>query len=245
MSSYPDVANDFTWLRDRVLALESEVREARRGPRGRQTLVFDSYAAMVAVVGAPLQWAYVSDGVPGRVGPWRYFPGLGWQRDWDTGEVVAYTGSVAPKWSLPASGGTYNVSDYPDLAARYGVSSGKFVVRNLGGRVLVGAGTVADANGTIRTFAQGDTGGELTHVLSVPELPAHSHGVNDPGHLHSMNQGGYNGTGNWSAVGAGNQYPNNALVNANVTGISIQPTGSNVAHNNLQPFSAMPLAIRI
>lgn len=236
MSQYPDALSDLAWFRQQIEGLQAEVRELQRGPAVPQpTLLFGTYAAMVAVVGAPLQWAYVSDGVPGRVGPWRYFPGLGWQRDWDTGEVVAYTGSVAPKWSLPASGGTYNVSDYPDLAARYGVSSGKFVVRNLGGRVLVGAGTVADANGTIRTFAQGDTGGELTHAMTVPELVSHTHSSSSVFAL--VNAGGA-GAWNWGLF-------NERGYSATTMYQSLSSNGGSQPFNVMQPYAALPLAVRI
>jgi hypothetical protein len=39
------------------------------------------------------------------------------------------------------------------------------------GRVLIGVGTGTDANGTMETFAEGDTGGEYTHTLTTAEIP--------------------------------------------------------------------------
>ena len=44
-------------------------------------------------------------------------------------------------------------------------------VQTAQGRVLIGAGTGTDANGTKMTFKAGDTGGEYSHQLTVDELP--------------------------------------------------------------------------
>ncbi len=43
------------------------------------------------------------------------------------------------------------------------------------GRVLIGVGTGTDVNGTNRTFANGDTGGEYTHTQTINEMPPHDH----------------------------------------------------------------------
>lgn len=46
------------------------------------------------------------------------------------------------------------------------------------GRVLVGAGTLADGSGTAaRTFTVGQMGGAYSHQLSVSEMPIHTHGI--------------------------------------------------------------------
>lgn len=43
------------------------------------------------------------------------------------------------------------------------------------GRVLIGAGTGTDINGTSMSFAVGATGGEYSHQLTVGELAGHTH----------------------------------------------------------------------
>lgn len=43
------------------------------------------------------------------------------------------------------------------------------------GRVLIGAGTGTDINGTSMSFAVGATGGEYSHQLTVGELASHEH----------------------------------------------------------------------
>lgn len=94
----------------------------------------------------------------------------------------------------------------------------------------------------------GETGGSQTHTLTVGQLPAHSHGVSDPGHTHSLN----NATSLLDNL-IGNQYqganflgtPRNISVNGNTTGISINNTGSGLAHNNVQPTIMCNYIIRI
>lgn len=43
------------------------------------------------------------------------------------------------------------------------------------GRVLIGAGTGTDVNGTQMSFEVGSVGGEYSHQLTIGELPAHQH----------------------------------------------------------------------
>jgi microcystin-dependent protein len=102
------------------------------------------------------------------------------------------------------------------------------------GRTLVGAGTSDQA------FAAGATGGESTHLLTTPEMPAHAHGVNDPGHAHTYTawrQGTYPGGG---ILGGGALYGNPPIsagaTTGSGTGIWLSNTGGGDAHNNLQPY---------
>lgn len=46
-------------------------------------------------------------------------------------------------------------------------------------RFIVGAGA---------SYGVSTIGGEATNTLTTAQLPAHNHGVNDPGHIHSINQ---------------------------------------------------------
>jgi microcystin-dependent protein len=94
----------------------------------------------------------------------------------------------------------------------FGHGSGtKFKLPNPAGRVMGTVGTVTDANtpAIVRTYAKGDSVGELDHKLTVPEMPSHNHndatpspganttadgitsvepnhthGITDPGHSH-------------------------------------------------------------
>lgn len=58
----------------------------------------------------------------------------------------------------------------------FGHGSGtKFKLPNPAGRVMGTVGTVTDDNVRSRTYAKGDSVGELEHKLTVPEMPAHNH----------------------------------------------------------------------
>ena len=110
------------------------------------------------------------------------------------------------------------------------------------GRCLVGVDTGdADFNTPEKLF------GTKTHTLQTTEIPAHSHGVTDPGHNHTQNSfapriinSGTAGTvGVQGASAASNANASNAATTAtnqaNTTGISINNTGGGTAHNNVQP----------
>lgn len=257
MSDYPEPLSDIAILRQRMDAMQRELDEVQRGPKPvAPTLLFGTYAAMVAVAGKALQRAWVdmsTESVVGRRGEWVYRPGTGWVRPWITGEFVPYQGQSVPAFCLAASGGTYNVSDYPDLAAAYGVASGTFTVTNMGGRVIVGAGTVADANGTVQTFTQGTKGGEITHVMSEAELRNHFHvGTTNTanGKLYrtvygagsgsaANHQPGWNGSpgfdDRFDAGFAGADHTHNFQTSA---------TGSSQPMSLMQPWQAVNVAIR-
>lgn len=80
------------------------------------------------------------------------------------------------------------------------------------GRVLVGVGTSDQA------FAAAATGGESNHVLTTPEMPAHTHQQLLGGTVHNYNIAGGAGIGGDA---------NNSLTTS---------TGGGGAHNNLQPY---------
>ena len=58
----------------------------------------------------------------------------------------------------------------------FGHGSGtKFKLPNPAGRVMGTVGTVTDDAVRSRTYAKGDSVGELDHKLTVPEMPSHNH----------------------------------------------------------------------
>ena len=95
-------------------------------------------------------------------------------------------------------------------------------------RFLIGAGN---------SYANGATGGEESHTLTVEEMPSHDHGVREGGNVLALHtndspadiiyEHGFSGVPNgwWS------------LTSKNET--SIAPTGGGTAHNNLPPYLAV------
>lgn len=104
------------------------------------------------------------------------------------------------------------------------------------GKFLVGVST------TDTDFDLDDTGGAKTVTLTSAQsgLPAHNHGVTDPGHTHLYrwgNSAASAGSGNMYAAG----YTNSRSTDSNTTGISINnntATDASSSHENLPPFIA-------
>lgn len=147
------------------------------------------------------------------------------------GEVVAYAGATAPAGWLMCDGSQYLQASYPALytaiGSAYGeADTGYFRVPDLRGKVPMGASTA---------HALASTGGEETHVLTVGELPSHTHPVNLLSTIGGTvaNPGGYlmTDTNTAAATNSGSGYT--------VLGVTSGATGSDTAHNNMQPYLAL------
>jgi microcystin-dependent protein len=133
---------------------------------------------------------------------------------------IKYTAktTLSPGW-LVCDGSAVSRTIYANLFTAIGTVYGSgdgsttFNVPDYRGRTILGAGT-----GTgLTTRAMGQTGGEESHILTTPEMPAHSHTM-----------------GGDLSYAAGS----NLAVHATTTGtlISTSSTGGGTAHNNMQPF---------
>jgi microcystin-dependent protein len=178
------------------------------------------------------------------------------------GEIKMWPGSALPdpvgfgKW-VWADGATYDVALYPKAAANIapqwrtfaGASDppvSLFRVPDLRGLVPAGMDAMpagARANRLTRSVSiilAGRTGEEI-HTITVAEMPAHSHGVNDPSHAHNqVGQPAQFGSGGASGAGSGEQPTSPAY-----TGISIQSAGGNGAHENMQPTVFVPYIVKL
>jgi microcystin-dependent protein len=71
-------------------------------------------------------------------------------------------------------------------------------------------------------------------------MPSHTHTINDPGHIHG--QGATNGGAVLIGGGANKADQNNTTTAT--TGITINPTGLGLAHNNMQPYVVVTFIIK-
>lgn len=153
------------------------------------------------------------------------------------GMVMPYAGSSAPSGWLLAYGQDVSRTTYSDLFSAIGTTYGSgdgsttFTLPDLRGRTVAGqddmGGTSADRltnqTGGLNGDTLGATGGSETHTLTEAQLPAHSHSLGTNGRVQVGNDNGTAYSGKWvSGSGSTITY-------------STEDTGSDTAHNNVQP----------
>ena len=159
------------------------------------------------------------------------------------GTIVPYAGDSAPQGWWICDGTDLGKDDYPELfdviQHTYGGEGDTFKVPDLQGRVPVGKNS-----DTFKTL--GSTGGEETHQLTKGEMPAHTHTVTDSGHSHSVYLYGNDGNNsNYHNVQRGGSDSHGSTpATKRETGITIDSTGSNYSHNNLQPYLTINYIIK-
>lgn len=146
-----------------------------------------------------------------------------------TGSITAYIGATAPSGWLLCDGTEIASSETAlesVLNGTYGTgSNGRSLVPDLRGRVPVGVDGAAarlTSNDTL-----GSSGGTETHTLTEAEMPSHSHTYERYDHSDdgsSLSVGGHS--------------------NAGTTATSVSSTGSDQAHNNMQPYLVTNWIIR-
>lgn len=154
------------------------------------------------------------------------------------GTVFAFAGTSPPTGFLLCHGQAISRVQYATLFSVIGTTFGagdgssSFQVPDLRGRVIAGLDNMGSTSADRLTDAwadqRGGTGGVDKHALSVPELPAHSHG-------YTLFQAGQ---------------VDGSFLNATVTGrqasdvIQTGATGGGQAHNNVQPTMVLQYIIR-
>jgi microcystin-dependent protein len=108
-------------------------------------------------------------------------------------------------------------------------------------RFLVGAGS--------SKYPVGKTGGEEKVKLEIGHMPSHNHGVNDPGHTHSIEMRDSSSDVDPSSLPL---YARNNINDSNrkgtnsaKTGISLLNTGDGQAHENLPPYYALCFIMKV
>ncbi len=142
-------------------------------------------------------------------------------------------GGAAPAGWLLASGQSLLRASYPLLFAAIGVTYGSvdgthFNLPDTRGVAIFGIDPTSGSptNGKIvnNTPALGGVGGEETHTLTTPEIPAHTHSYTVPNQGNPINTGPGGANLNGAAGNTGS-------------------TGGGGAHNNMPPYLLMPKII--
>lgn len=158
-----------------------------------------------------------------------------------TGSIVAYAmlPAALPVGALYCDGSAYATTDYPVLFGKIGYTFGgagsSFNVPDLRGRTVIGVGTGSG----LTPRALGDSLGEESHTLTVPQMPSHSHSNTPHGHTVSA------AAPNLTTIGPGVPEPTAVPLPASTgfTSIAIDSTGGDGSHNNIQPSFALTYAI--
>jgi len=158
------------------------------------------------------------------------------------GTIKSQGSTHIPYGWLACNGGTAAIAQYPALSAWAGTlfntggePPGFFRLPDTQRRVLAGSGGTGTA--TLGN-ATGNAGGGETQTLIISQMPVHAHGITEPnsgtGHAHSTNASSWGG-GNLDADDGSEAHVEGATINAATTGITINNTGGDGSHNNIQP----------
>lgn len=109
---------------------------------------------------------------------------------------------------------------------------------------LGGATSAARLSVVMASTAPGTIGGTQNHVLTSAEIPAHNHGVTDPGHVHTNTKTttGSAGSGSGSGISVFAGFTDSGSA---TTGITTQNTGGGTAHPTTQPTIICPFIMAL
>lgn len=160
------------------------------------------------------------------------------------GTIKEFAGGTVPAGHLLCDNTTYSRTTYAalfnEIGTTWGVGDGSTTFGVPDSRRRTGVGSGGTGTGTLGN-AVGNVGGEETHQLTTAELAAHTHGVTDPGHFHTVNAGPSSG-----ASGGADTYrtDSTAPTQSKVTGVTVNSAGSDTAHNNMPPSYVATKVIR-
>ena len=187
------------------------------------------------------------------------------------GEIKAWPSNALPSQSLYgkwvwADGAVYSSATYPIASGHihvnwrtaHGLSdpgAGNFRVPDLRGLTLAGLDQMpggSRANRMTRAVAITIAAktGEETHIVTVSEMPSHTHAESGGGHTHTINvESAFGGGGdvrNITPVGLGTGNTQAVAVTSGPSGgIVLANTGGGNSHENVQPTVFVPYIVRL
>lgn len=147
-----------------------------------------------------------------------------------SGTVTQFAGASVPAGWLECNGAAVSRATYSSLFAAIGTTWGigdgstTFNLPDARGRAPIGVGTGSGL--TARVL--GTSGGAETHQLVTTELPSHTHTI----------------AGEKAESGPGDPCVNDAYTGSGTWTATSNATGSDVAHNNMQPWVAFKFIIK-
>lgn len=153
------------------------------------------------------------------------------------GEIRVFANSVVPRGWVPCNGQILAISQNQALFSLLGTTYGgnginTFQLPNLQGLAALGSGAMPEGS----SYAQGQTGGEATHTLTVAEIPTHTHLVQAENNNGSTPQSSPQ-NGLWQTNVDKKLYGTTA--NAVMAPNALGQTGGNQPHPNVQPYLAV------
>ena len=154
------------------------------------------------------------------------------------GEIRSFSFGVIPKGWAPCNGQLLPVSSNQALFSIFGNKFGgdgkvNFALPNLQGRTVINMSN---------DYPIATTGGEAQHVLTVSEMPAHTHEVYGDSNGDSAPGPGGNV---WATTASGRTPYSPATPNTTMNANAIGTTGSSQGHNNMQPYTTISFCIAL
>jgi microcystin-dependent protein len=151
-------------------------------------------------------------------------------------EIRLMSFDFAPKGWAMCNGQLLPINQNQALFALLGTTYGgngqtTFALPDLRGRVPMHVGD---------GHTLGEQGGEQAHTLTIPELPAHRHGVNA-----SSSATGGTSSPNGNYLGGGNNVYGTGGPRTTMLPGTVTSTGGSQAHLNMQPFLSLTFCIAL
>ena len=162
------------------------------------------------------------------------------------GGCCEYYGTIEPDGFMFPDGRAISREEYSEVfkvfGTTYGAGDGQTTFNIPDKR---GYTSVMLKSGSTNFGTLGKKVGEETHKLTVNEIPTHNHGVTDPGHTHKWYSSSATGTIANSTRYQGDSKSISFNTDSAKTGITINNTGGNGTHNNIQPSLVCNFLIRV